>query len=87
MKVKLLIDILFEYGSIKKTMFKTGGIFTAFPAFKWIDGKETDILDGYWIGSLRVDKPIDPKAFSTKGEAPGALIQTKCFLNECEIYE
>lgn len=86
MKVKVLVDIVFEYGGVKKTMFKSGTIFTdAFPAFEYVfnpilqRSEQTNTVVGYWIGSERGPKPAPPC------DAPGSLIQTKCFLHECEV--
>lgn len=83
MKIKLLVDIDFEFSGMKKTRFKAGQIFNdATPAFTFKKGilgwEQTDIIDGYWIGSERT--PQNPKL-----EAPGFLIRTKCLLRECEV--
>lgn len=83
-KVRLLTNILFEYFGVKKTLFKKGSVFEGRPSYKYVlnpltkQVEETNILDGYWIGNERGPKPL-------KGEAPGCLIETKCFLYECEI--
>lgn len=79
MKVKLLVDILFEYAGMKKTMFKSGQILNAKPSRKWIDGEETDIQDGYWINNGERTIPAPGK------ENPGSLFETKCLLSECEV--
>lgn len=79
MKAKLLTNILFEYGGMKKTMFKEGMILDAREAFKFIDGKQTDILDGYWVTNS--ERTVSPPGF----ENPGSLFEIKCFIQECEI--
>jgi hypothetical protein len=84
MKIKLLVDILFEYGGMRKTLFKAGAIFNAIHSYRWVikNGfhEETDEPNGYWIGDERM-------ATKPPLENPGTLIRTKCFLNECEVVE
>lgn len=87
MKIKLLVNIDFEYSGTPKTRFAAGRTFTAYKAFKYKFNdrsqvfEETEEVEGYWIGDERGRKPNPPC------DAPGSLIRTKCFVNECEVLD
>lgn len=93
MQIKLLTDINFEVNlhlGIKKVRFKKSQIFDAAYAYKFAQdrkineeffpGEQTDIPDGFWIGSDVHPNPDGKDGFKTE-----VKINTKCFLYECEI--
>lgn len=82
MKIILLVNIDFEYHGHKKMRFMAGDIFEAINSFEFINGIESNIVNGYWIGNERA-----PRSLNFKGEAPNQLIRTKVFLNECQVIE
>lgn len=50
---------------------------------KWDNNIQSNIVDGYWIGSERSNKPRNKEGKEL--ECISALINTKCSINECEV--
>lgn len=86
MKVRLLSNVVFEYGGMRKTMWVKGDILQARNGYAFVIGPRGtpvlgDVVDGYWITTGERTKPPEGASHS------GALYETKCFLSEAEIVE
>lgn len=80
-QVRLKVPILFEYGGLKKTLWKAGTILDVTrEAKRWIGTKATDEVIGYWITNNERALVEDPKLTN-----PGSLYETMCLLEECEL--